>query len=216
MGGFALVQRADQDIGRFQTVLHSFGYYKAQVRLTIDGHPPGDPALPDLIEHAPPKPAIPVEVAFDLGPQFHLGHIRVAGALPAGTSAAIALRPGQPALAADVVDAQQHLLSAIRNAGYPLAKVELPPVTLHLADNTMDVTLEVSAGPQAEFGPIAITGLKYAHEAYIRHRLLLHQGEKFSADAIDKAQQDLDVARDCSPSCGSSPPPNSTPPGSCR
>jgi translocation and assembly module TamA len=191
VGGFALVQRANQDAGRFQAVLHSFGYYKAQVTITIDGHPVSDPTLPNLIDRAPAKPPLPVNISFEPGPLFHLGRISVHGALPPGVQPAIGLAPGQPALAADVVGAQQRVLGAVRDDGYPLAKVELPPVTLHVHDNTMDVTLDVTTGPPATFGPIAITGLKYAHVSYVRKRLLLHQGERFSADVINKAQQDL-------------------------
>ncbi|HEY1930570.1 MAG TPA: BamA/TamA family outer membrane protein [Acetobacteraceae bacterium] len=191
VGGFALVQRTNQDVGRFQAVLNSFGYYKAQVTATIDGHPASDPTLPDLIDHAPANPPVPVDVSFEPGPLFHLGRVSIHGTLPPGVQSATGLSTGEPALAASVVGAQERMLDAIRNDGYPLAKVELPPVTLHVHDNTMDVTMNVTTGPTATFGPIAITGLKYARESYVRKRLLLHQGEKFSADAIDKAQQDL-------------------------
>src|SRR6476619_8189061 len=53
VGGFALVERARQDIDRFQTVLRSFGYYEAKADLTIAGHPIADPALPDIIGQLP-------------------------------------------------------------------------------------------------------------------------------------------------------------------
>ena len=38
VGGFALVERARQDTDRLRTVLHSFGYYKGRVDITIAGH----------------------------------------------------------------------------------------------------------------------------------------------------------------------------------
>ncbi len=191
VGGFALVQRAKGDLTRFQKVLFSFGYYKGQVTLTIDGHSLDDPTLPDVINRAPTKPPLPIKAAFNLGPQFHLGHITVHGTLPPGAAAAIGLKPGQPALAADVVNAQTRLLAAIRNSGHPLAKVDMPPATVNLAQNTMDVDFEVTTGPRATFGPITIKGLKRTNEAYVRRRLTLHQGELFSQTAIAAAQQDL-------------------------
>src|SRR3954467_7748053 len=49
VGGFAMVQRARDDKQRFETALHSFGYYKATVSLTIAGHPLDDPSLPMMI-----------------------------------------------------------------------------------------------------------------------------------------------------------------------
>jgi translocation and assembly module TamA len=191
VGGFALVQRANGDLTRFQTVLHSFGYYKAEVTLTIGGHRLDDPTLTDVIGNAPTKPPLPVKVSFALGPQFHLGRIAVHGTLPPGAETAIGLKPGQPAIAADVVGAQARLLASIRDSGHPLAKVEMPPAIVHLAQNTLDVELNVSTGPRATFGPIAIQGLKHTNESYVRQRLMLRQGELFSQAAITRAQQDL-------------------------
>ena len=79
---------------------------------------------------------MPVDVQFDLGPQFHLGQVEIQGAVPPDARAKLGLAPGQPAMAADVLAAQGRLLTAIRDDGYPLAKVDLPPATLHLPHDT--------------------------------------------------------------------------------
>jgi translocation and assembly module TamA len=191
VGGFSLTERARQDLGRFTTALQSYGYYKAQIVLTIDGRAPDDPGLADAIDHAPAKPPLPVDVRFDLGPQFRVGQIVIEGAVPSDARAKLGLEPGQPALAADVLAAEGRLLTAIREDGYPLAKVDMPPATLRPAENTLDVQMIATTGPPAEFGDITITGLKSMHESYVRQRLLLHPGEKFSPSAIEKARQDL-------------------------
>src|ERR1700744_98777 len=46
VAGFAVNERALQDVDRFETALHSFGYYKATVVTTIGGHKLDDPSLP--------------------------------------------------------------------------------------------------------------------------------------------------------------------------
>lgn len=191
VGGFALTERARQDLARFTTAVQSYGYYKAKIVLTIAGRAPDDPGLADAIDRAPAKPPVPVDVRFDLGPQFHIGQIAIDGAVPPDARAKLGLQPGQPALAANVLAAQGHLLAAIREAGYPLAKVDMPPATLRLVDNSLDVEMIATTGPPAEFGAITITGLKSMHESYVRRRLLLHPGEKFSPSAIEQARQDL-------------------------
>jgi translocation and assembly module TamA len=191
VGGFALTERARQDLGRFTTALQSYGYYKAQIVLTIDGRAPDDPGLADAIDHAPDQPPVPVAIRFDLGPQFHLGQVVIDGAVPPEARAALGLETGQPALAAEVLAAQGRLLTAIREDGYPLATVELPPATLRPADDTLDVEFVAITGPRAEFGAITIAGLKNMHESFVRRRLLLHSGEQFSPSAIEKARQDL-------------------------
>ena len=191
VAGFALTERARQDLDRFTTALQSFGYYKARITLTIAGHSLDTPDLADTIEHMPTKPPLPVAVRFDLGPQFHLGQVAIVGAVPPDARAKLRLASGQPALAAEVLAARDRLLTAIREDGYPLAKVDLPPATLRPADNTLDVEFVAAAGPRAEIGDITITGLKSMHETYVRRRLLLHPGEQFSPSAIEKARQDL-------------------------
>ncbi|MBV9252374.1 MAG: hypothetical protein JO227_24400, partial [Acetobacteraceae bacterium] len=191
VGGFALVARGQQDLQRFDTALNSFGYYKGHAELTIDHRPVTDPALPDLIDRAPAEPPVPVEVQFNLGPQFHLGRVVLQGQVPLPARSAPGLETGAPARAADVLAAQQRLLTALRNNGYPLAKVNLPPVTLRPAENALDVTFDVQTGPRAPIGDITITGLKDMNESFVRQRLLIHTGDEFSAAAIEKARQDL-------------------------
>jgi translocation and assembly module TamA len=191
VSGFALVLRARQDEQRFTTALQSFGYYKATINLTIDGHPVDDPALPGLIEDAPANPPLSVVANFDLGPQFTLGSVTIAGTVPPDVRGHLQLKGGEPALSEPVLAAQGRLLDALRQDGYPLAKVPTPLATLHLDRNQLDVAFHPEPGPQANIGPISIVGLKDMNESFVRRRLLLHQGERYSPTAIEKARADL-------------------------
>lgn len=191
VSGFALVQRAREDEQRLTTVLHSFGYYKATVHVTIDGHPLDDPALPGLIEAAPAQPPLPVVVSFDLGPQFTLGNIQIEGPVPPDVPSHLQLKSGEPALAEPVLAAQGRLLTALKADGYPLAKVPTPVAILHPERNQLDVTFHPKPGPHAEIGPIKLAGLQNMNESFVRNRLLLHPGEQYSPAAIEKARADL-------------------------
>jgi translocation and assembly module TamA len=191
VGGFALVERARQDIARFTTALQSFGYYKATVVLTIDGHPLDDQSLLPAIEQAPAQPPLPVVANFDLGPQFHLGSVTIEGNVPPAAAATLNLTPGQPALAANVLAAQGRLQQALAEAGYPLAKVPVPAATLHPDQDVLDIVFHPDSGPKARIGPITITGLKDMHESFVRRRLLLHSGQPYSPSALETARQDL-------------------------
>jgi len=191
VGPFALVTRARDDIGRFQVALNSFGFYAAKVTMTIADRPLNDADLPDLLQRSPAKPPIPVVVGFDPGPLFHLGRISIEGDVPAAARAQLGLAPGAPAVATDVLAAQQRLLAAIRESGHPLAKVDLPPVDLRPAQHLLDVDFHVTEGPYANIGAIRITGLKSVNEAFVRRRLLLHTGERFSPKQLQAAREDL-------------------------
>ena len=191
VGGFALTERARQDVQRFGTALHSFGYYKAAVSLTIAGRPLDDPALPGMINAAPAAPPFQVAASFDLGPLFRLGTVTIAGQVPPDVPGQLDLRSGQPAMAAQVLAAQGRLLDALKRDGYPLAKVPIPVATLHPDENLLDVAFQPDPGPRAAIGPIRVTGLKALNEAFVRNRLLLHQGQPYDPATIEAARADL-------------------------
>ena len=66
-----------------------------------------------------------------------------------------------------------------------------PAATLVPAADALDVAFPVDAGPRVDLGPIAIAGEVRLHESYLRRRLLLAPGQRFSPAAIEKARQDL-------------------------
>lgn len=191
VGGFALVERARLDAGRFATALNSFGYYKAAVTTTIGGHKLDDPTLPTIIDGAPKDPPLEVAVSFELGPRFKLGTVTISTKVPPDIPAHLDLEPGQPAMAAQILSGQGRLLSALRADGYPLAKVPPPVAILHPDQDVLDVDFQPDAGPKADIGPISFSGLKDMNEAFVRKRLLIHQGDPFSPQAIEMARQDL-------------------------
>lgn len=190
-GGFALTERARQDAGRFATAMQGFGYYKAQVTMTLGGRPLSDPMLVDTIDAAPGDPPLPVVVAFDLGPRFQLGQVRIDGAVPPGFAARLGLSSGQPAIAADVLAARDSLLAGLRGNGYALAKVTLLPASLRPDENLLDVTFQVDPGMLVNIGAVSVGGLQDMNESFVRQRLLLHPGERFNPGAIEAARQDL-------------------------
>jgi translocation and assembly module TamA len=191
VAGFALSERARQDATRFTTALHSFGYYKATVTTTIADHRLDDPALPAIIDRAPANPPLQVAVSFDLGPRFTLGSVTISTPVPPDVPPQMDLAPGQPAMAAQILRGQSRLLDALRADGYPLAKVPVPIAILHPDQNVLDVEFRPDAGPKADIGPISFSGLKDMNESFVRKRLLIHQGELFTPQAIEKARSDL-------------------------
>jgi translocation and assembly module TamA len=190
-GPFALVQRAREDDGRLVTALHSFGYYKGSVDITIAGHGLSETNLPDLLSRAPAKPPVEVNVSPRLGPLFHIRRVDVEGALPASARAQLGLASGAPARAQDVLAAQARLLDALRGDGYALAKVPTPAVIEDPAANSLDVTYTVKTGPRVDFGKITVKGLHAVNQDFVEKRLLIHPGEQFSPQAVEKARADL-------------------------
>ncbi len=191
VGPFALAQRARDDAARFQAAMQGLGYYGAKVAVTIDGLPIADSSLASRLDAAPAGTPVPVVVTVERGPMFKLGQVAIQGALPPEVTASVTLKPGGNAVAADILTAQQALVMALRDAGYPLAKVTLPPATLHPDAERLDVVFVADTGPQAKLGKITVTGLGATNESFVRQRLLIHPGQTFNPLAIDAARQDL-------------------------
>lgn len=191
VGSFALVSRAQGDVGRFIDALRSLGYYKGKVRLLIAGKSLEDPGLYDVIDSAPVNPPLEVRVSIDTGPLFHVRKITIQGDVPEQVRAGLDLQENAPAIASDVLAARERLLNALRDDGYALAKVDEPIVDLAPDDNALDVTYKVAAGARAALGEIGISGLKRMHEPFARGRLGLVASARFNPTAIEKARLDL-------------------------
>jgi translocation and assembly module TamA len=191
VGPFALVARARADLARLTTALHSYGYYLGSVAVSIDGLAIDDVALPAKLDAAPASPPVPVVVTPTRNALFHIGRVTLAGDVPPGTQAHLAIKPGDPAQAAPVLAAGVSLQATLRDQGRPLAHVAAPVALLELGSRTLDISYQVSAGPVADIGPIAITGGRRLHESYLRRRLLLHQGQPYDPRKIEAARQDL-------------------------
>jgi translocation and assembly module TamA len=191
VGPFALIGRARTDRDRFIAALHGLGYYSGSVDIRIDGHALEATGLPDRLEHAPADPRAKVSVTVTPGPLYRLGPVVVTGRLPDAARAKLGLVAGAPAVAADVIAARQRLLSALLEAGYAFARVEEPVALLHPETQTLDVSFAVVTGKVVDLGPVTVRGLKDTNEAFVRKRLLVHQGEQYAPSRIEAARVDL-------------------------
>ena len=192
VGPFALITRAREDRGRFEAALNSFGYYASKISVDIAGRAIDDAALPTALDAATAE--VPVTIHIDKGPLFRLRRVGLTGKPDPVAEQALKLKPGDPAVATDVLAAQGRILEALRDDGHALAKVETPVAVLVPPATGLDVSYEVQPGPRVDLGPITIEGLDRVHESYVRRRLLLHAGERFDPRKIDKAREDLAAA----------------------
>lgn len=191
VGPFALVGRAQQDIDRLQTVLEGFGYYQGLVTISVDGMQLDDSGLAAAIEALPKDANAAIAVAVDTGPLYHLRTVTIEGEIPERFRGSIGIASGDPAVAADVLKAQELLLTALQEDGYALATVNVPVAYEDPSAQVLDVTFTAQAGPRVTIGDIAIHGLRDVNESLVRGRLLVHTGEWYSPSRIEKARQDL-------------------------
>ncbi len=190
---FALIDRARGDLGRFETVLQSFGYYKGKVAITIDGKDVNDKTLADTLEKVPQGRDVEVKAAITLGPQYKLRKIDIEGTLPPGVDPpkVMGIKSGDPAVASRVLGAQGGLLTALQEEGYAFAKVDTPAAFADDADNTLDITFKVDPGRRCTIGAISFKGLKDVNEDFVRGALTVHTGDLYKPSAIEAARLKL-------------------------
>ena len=111
-----LILRARSDTVRLKTVLESYGYYQSAVTATIDGEPLSSADLSDRLAAMPAGKDAAVVVSYVPGPIYHLGKITLEGDLPPAMHGLLDLHTGQPAVAADVINAGTRLLREIGRA----------------------------------------------------------------------------------------------------
>jgi translocation and assembly module TamA len=191
VGPFGLIARARGDVPRLTTVLESFGYYQSSVSITINGLALDEPRLGDTLGALPKGQDASCHVSFQLGPLYHLGTIRIEGAVPDSARGSLELSSGQAAIATDVLAGGARLLTALQNQGYAFAKVNPPVAAEDPHQHVLNLTFQVVTGPHVEIGDIRFEGLKRVQERLVRRRLLLHSGEPYSALAVERARQDL-------------------------
>jgi translocation and assembly module TamA len=188
---FGLIARARNDIDRLTTVLESYGYYKSAVAIKIGGLALKDPGLRDTLSALPKGSEPRVEVAFTLGPLYHLGRIDIDGELPEFARDTLGLRAGDAAVASTVLAGGARLQSALQEKGYAFAKVDAP-VAYEAADApVLDLNFHVVTGPRVNVGDIHIEGLKRTHESLLRSTLRLRTGEPFRISTVERGRRDL-------------------------
>lgn len=186
----ALIDRARGDVGRIETALSSFGYYRPQVSIALDGHSlDGVDTLTALEDAGPDKPKIVVDIT--KGPLYHLRQVRLIGAVPTPEAAAFGLKTGDAAVAANVLGAGTTLQTTLRENGYAFARVDTPDAVADDGAAVLDVSFPVHTGKKADVGTVRFTGLDRMDETFVRQVFAVQPGDAYHTSTIDRGRQNL-------------------------
>ncbi|HET6518653.1 MAG TPA: autotransporter assembly complex family protein [Geminicoccaceae bacterium] len=176
----ALRRRAQTDVPRLLQALRSRGFYDAQVEPRVDAA------------------ASPARVVFDVRPgePYRLRDVTVETVPPESTfvppaAAELGLRPGEPAAARPILDAEAALLERARRQGYALARTADRTAAIERGANAMDLTLRIEPGAQARVGQIRFEGLDEVEESFVRRRVQVGTGEIYDPERLAEARQAL-------------------------
>lgn len=188
---FGVIQRAREDLSRFETVLHGFGHYLGKAAITIAGRELDDPDLPMVLEDTPAGRAVEANIRIDPGPLYKLRTITVTGPIPPEAKDAHMLQTGDPAEAAAVQEGGRRLLAAIEELGYPFARVEEPVAVADDAAHVLDVTFSADSGPRALIGQIDFNGLTEVSGDFVRRIVTVKTGDLYQPGKLEQSRRAL-------------------------
>lgn len=180
-----LLAAARADYGRILGALYARGHYSAVIRITLDGREAA--TIPALDQ---PGSIARIVVSVQPGPEFRFGTVAIAPlagqtALPAG------LKTGSVAASGLVGEAVDVAILAWREEGHAKAALGAEEVVADHADQSLDVALALTPGPQLRFGALAMTGATRMRPERIASIAGLPVGEGFSDSALRRSEARL-------------------------
>lgn len=162
-------------------VLRSEGYYAYEVE-------------PDVGEGDTPQPIVRITP----GPRFVLGAARLdwvgAEPDPASQSAArsaLALTPGAPGRAAEVVSAEGRAVAALQKRGYADAKAAPREVVVDHADHTVQPDFRIDAGAVARLDGILLTTTGRTRLTWLSQLAPWRRGEAYQPEDVAELERRL-------------------------
>jgi outer membrane protein insertion porin family len=134
-----------------------------------------------------------VTVRIDEGAPYNVGRVRIAGDLLPDMSAAeqkLKLKPGERFRTSKLREDISMLTDFYGDAGYAFVNVS-PDTDVDPTSRTVDVTYQVSKGPEVFIDKIIISGNTKTRDKVIRREIRLGEQEKFSGTKLKRSQERL-------------------------
>jgi translocation and assembly module TamA len=183
-----MMMRVKGDAGRFQQVLNSRGYFNANIEIKVEGND-ADKTLK-------------IVYVFTLNAPFYFGTTEITVtnrvsetpvSLPSGAD--LGLSTNTVATYKRILGAQDTLLDAVRQQGYPFAKNASRDVVVDYAVRRVNTSFAVAPGPRTRFGSLEIIGLTNVEESIVTERIPWKQGDLFKPSLLLTFRERLDRTR---------------------
>ncbi len=162
-------------LARLRATYLRLGYYQ----VTIQELDPEESRTPTQID-------VNARVEVTEGPQAHVGAITLAGVRPAFEAdirRLMTTKPGAPFVREQLDRDQAEIETYYRNLGFESVEVGVPPAVPAANAETLDVTVNVSEGPQIIVGDIRVVGNRSVSEQAIKSAIVLQEGKAFGEAA---------------------------------
>jgi len=174
--------RLKEDAALIRTILASQGWYSPKLSTRIDR----------VVSEE--SRDLAVVIAVETGKQYGLAQIRVDAAPtepPGLIEDRLALRAGEPVVAAKVLAAEANVAVALPENGYPFAKLGQCDIALDAETGEAIYTLPVEIGPRSSFGSFAVTGKPVFDSHHIEVLARFRRGKLYDSRQVDDLRKAL-------------------------
>lgn len=190
----ALRARAQADVPRLVAGLYTEGRYGGTVDISIAGRPLASirPSTPLRRGDEP----LPIRIVVDTGPEFVFGSVRIRqpserDGAPSADPRLYGMEPGETARSDAVLDAENKVIRAWREAGYPLAEVTSRDVVADHKTARLNVVLDVRSDRRANFGEVTVDGTEHMDAAFTARHTGIVAGSRYSPVDVEEARERL-------------------------
>lgn len=175
--------RARRHRDRLKQALASEGYYGGEVAFDIEWNTERK-GVRFQVTPGEPYRVQTLETVFQETPE-------TAPMPPPALQASLGLEVGAVARAQDILDAEKRLEGAMKNAGYPFARVHDRQVMVNHDTHTADITYFLALGRRMRFGKVVVEGLKQVKEETVLRELLWREKDVYREDAVTHTREQL-------------------------
>ncbi|MEI8328884.1 MAG: BamA/TamA family outer membrane protein [Chlamydiia bacterium] len=180
----AVRYRAETDIPTILHVMHSYGYYEAQVHVQIEEG--FEQAV--VLVHIHPGPNYIID-SFDI--KLYEQNPSQVVICPFITLERIGIKLGTPMNAKAEIQAELIILQLLSECGYPLASIENKDITADGDTHSINIQLGIKTGPLCRYAQVDVTGSKSVKPDFFTHKLEWKQGDLYTKTAVEKTQKAL-------------------------
>ena len=173
-------QKLDEDVERIIALYRDHGFEQARVESSD-------------IQVDRDKARVTIRIVVVEGPQFHVGGVDITGntVLPLEElRRQILLKPGEVFSRGKVRDSVKRMTDLYGVVGRAAADV-VPNVSQDIGNRVVNVTFEITEGPEVFIERINISGNTRSQEKILRRELVMQEGERFTTRKLERARQKL-------------------------
>lgn len=187
-GSLGLLVKVRDDRERLVAALYESARYSGTVEITIAGKPFDE--IPVDAEFARGVP-VPVVIRVEPGDVYRFGKIELTGDAAGLDPVNFGLQTGSNANSGAIIGAEDAMVKALKDSGHPMAAITGREIVADHASDTLDIVLELAAGPVAPFGSTSVTGTEDIDPEFAASYADIEAGRTYSPEDIRRGRDRL-------------------------